>query len=338
MSYSYGEGIDRDLETAAYWLSRSAENGYVRAQVLLASKYHTGNGLPLNYPEAARWYRAAAEQDDAIAQFNLASLYRSGTGIEKDLDEALKWYRVSAQQGFGAAEEQIQEMQRILAINRPDNDITTGVNSYTQQPMVLPPISETGLVDINNDDSHLEDTSEIDDVPDQAEAELIQIPTDPPIPEQAVINSTPLGLDTDIDRKPEINLEQLVKNISTAIDELSRQNFEDAIPLFRSAANKGEPSAQYHLATLYYQGLGLDINYETAALWFRRAAAQGNADAQFSIGNMYLMGEGMPQSDSQARYWYQQAANKGHSSAQHNLQNLNRLSGFIDPEQNYSME
>ena len=341
LSYSYGEGIERDLETAAYWLARSAQNGYVRAQVLLASKYHTGNGLPLNYEEAARWYRSAAEQEDAIAQFNLASMYRSGTGVAKDLEEALKWYRLSAQQGFEAAQEQLLQTLRILEVNTPDGLNPTEVSNYTQQPVVLPTGGETGIVAISNAVMDLPDVSEPEELSDPLTADQESPPVSPapPAVEEAYIPpSLPLGINTGQDRISDLNLEQLVKRFQNGLKELSRHNYDDAIPLIQSAAMQGDASAQYHLGTLYYQGLGLQLSYDRAALWFRRAAAQGNVNAQFSIGNMYLMGEGLPQSDSQARYWYQQAANKGHNSAQHNLQSLNRLTGIPNNDQNYSME
>ncbi len=55
--------------------------------------------------------------------------------------------------------------------------------------------------------------------------------------------------------------------------------FTDLLPL----AQKGDPQAQYAVAYLYYNGLGVDKDFKLAESWFQKAADQGNAKAQKAL-------------------------------------------------------
>ncbi|MFQ5659162.1 MAG: hypothetical protein ACE5GZ_01970 [Gammaproteobacteria bacterium] len=110
-----------------------------------------------------------------------------------------------------------------------------------------------------------------------------------------------------------------------AMDDLDKQDYDEAFLAFHSLAAQGDAAAQYQLGSLYYQGLGTRQDYNEAAIWYRRSADQGNVDAQYSLGNMFLMGEGIQQDDKQAGYWYKKAAAQGHVSAQHNLESIQRV-------------
>jgi hypothetical protein len=69
------------------------------AQSMLGMMYERGEGVRRDLEQAAKWYRKAAEQGDVIAQVNLGAFYEQGRGVDQDLDEAEKWYRKAAAQG-----------------------------------------------------------------------------------------------------------------------------------------------------------------------------------------------------------------------------------------------
>ena len=108
--------------------------------------------------------------------------------------------------------------------------------------------------------------------------------------------------------------------------------YEEAYVLYRPLAVQGDPLAQYQLASMYHQGLGVQQNYTDALYWYQQAAEQGNVDAQYSLGNMYLMGEGVPQDDAQAADWYGKAAAQGHDSARHNLANIQKVAEAVSDD------
>jgi TPR repeat protein len=69
------------------------------AQYNLDIIYETGNGAEKDMQKAAMWYRKSAEQGYPKPQFNLASIYENGDGVEKDMQLAVMWYRLAAEQG-----------------------------------------------------------------------------------------------------------------------------------------------------------------------------------------------------------------------------------------------
>ena len=68
-----GSGPSRnDLEAIDYF-KRSAELGYIPAQVAVGFFYDTGTLLPGSDSQAAEWYRKAADKGDPLAQWLLGS-------------------------------------------------------------------------------------------------------------------------------------------------------------------------------------------------------------------------------------------------------------------------
>jgi TPR repeat protein len=107
LQYSKGNGVAKNDQAAAAWWRRSAEKGYVKAQVNLAWAYETGVGLKQDFDSALMWYRKAADQNDAIAQNKLGIFYEQGIGIEKNTVAAVEWYRKAALQGLADAQNKL---------------------------------------------------------------------------------------------------------------------------------------------------------------------------------------------------------------------------------------
>lgn len=97
------------------------------------------------------------------------------------------------------------------------------------------------------------------------------------------------------------------------------QDYGNAAALYRKAAELGYAPAQYELASLYEQGLGVECDPEQAARWYRRAAEQGHVEAQNDLGTLYATGKGVPHNDSEAMRWYTLAAAQGDAEATSNL-------------------
>lgn len=93
--YATGEGVTRDLATAAKWYGQAAEQGYAIAQFNLAFMYETGQGVEKDPAAAAVWYSLAAEQGDGWAQVQLATLHVDGKLVQNDLSTAYRWSLVA---------------------------------------------------------------------------------------------------------------------------------------------------------------------------------------------------------------------------------------------------
>ena len=105
------------------------------------------------------------------------------------------------------------------------------------------------------------------------------------------------------------------------------KDYAQAVSWFRKAAEQGDARAQYMLATMHENDVGvpqenINLRRAQAVFWYGKAAEQGIADAQFSLGNIYAIDqwiEGVAQDLVQAVAWYRRAAGQGHVRAQYVL-------------------
>ncbi len=78
---------------------KAAEQGDPNAQIYVGWMYLKGEGVPKDITTAAKWYRMAAEQGHANAQGSLGKLYADGEGVPKDAIEGLAWTNIAAATG-----------------------------------------------------------------------------------------------------------------------------------------------------------------------------------------------------------------------------------------------
>ena len=72
-------------------------------------------------------------------------------------------------------------------------------------------------------------------------------------------------------------------------------NYEQAIKIFRVAAEKGDKHAQHCLGVLLHKGLGIKQNHEEAFKWLQLAAKQGLSQANFDLGILVYQKKGVPE-------------------------------------------
>jgi TPR repeat protein len=80
---------------------------------------------------------------------------------------------------------------------------------------------------------------------------------------------------------------------------------------FQRAAMRGEPIAEFNLASMLVQGEGGAVNPKQGRFWLRRAANAGLAEAQYALGVLYDRGDGLKRSAPLAAHWYRLAAEQG---------------------------
>jgi TPR repeat protein len=59
-----------------------------------------------------------------------------------------------------------------------------------------------------------------------------------------------------------------------------KKDYQEAIRLFRKAADKGDSKAEYNLGIIYEDGMGVRKNRSEAVKWYRLAAGHGHEDAE----------------------------------------------------------
>jgi TPR repeat protein/dienelactone hydrolase len=95
-----------------------------------------------------------------------------------------------------------------------------------------------------------------------------------------------------------------------------------AARLFRLAADRGHPQAQWELSTMYRQGAGVARDLVLAQSLTRKAAGAGDPPAMNTMGVLARDGIGQPRDEGSAVHWFRQAADLRNSYA---LDNLGRM-------------
>lgn len=89
---------------------------------------------------------------------------------------------------------------------------------------------------------------------------------------------------------------------------LTRHDYATAMRLLRPLAEAGNAEAQFGVAILYNDGLGVRKDHLQGARWYLKSADQGYSGAQYDLGVMYDLGQGVPQDYVRAYMWLDLAA------------------------------
>jgi hypothetical protein len=73
---------------------------------------------------------------------------------------------------------------------------------------------------------------------------------------------------------------------------------------------------------MYFYGRGVQKSEEEAVRLWRLAAEEGHSDSQYNMGWAYQKGNGVEKSKPMAREWYTKAADQGHEKARKMLRLL----------------
>jgi len=105
--------------------------------------------------------------------------------------------------------------------------------------------------------------------------------------------------------------EQDDMNFSSGVAAFEAKNFSQAMQLLNPYAEEGDAEAQFRVAIMHQNGLGVVANPMAAYKWMKASAEQGLAMAQHSLGFMYMEGECVDQNGEKAVEWFTKAADQG---------------------------
>lgn len=91
--YYLGKIVRRDLTEAMKWYRKAADQGHARAEAMVGVMYANAKGVPRDGAMAAQWFKRSAEQGYPLAQLWLGEMYADGSGVEKDDAQAELWIR-----------------------------------------------------------------------------------------------------------------------------------------------------------------------------------------------------------------------------------------------------
>jgi localization factor PodJL len=120
------------------------------------------------------------------------------------------------------------------------------------------------------------------------------------------------------DQKTDATLASIVAEPGTTAGEREMPPAELGSEALRSAAERGDASAQFIIATRYLDGEGVTQDVTRAAHWYQKAALVGLAPAQYRLATLFERGRGVPKDTATALVWYERAAAQGNVKAMHN--------------------
>ncbi len=107
--------------------------------------------------------------------------------------------------------------------------------------------------------------------------------------------------------------------LSSGIAAFETKQFSRAVGLLRPLAEANHPEAQYRLAIMAQNGLGMLPNPLLAYRYMKAAAQSGLGVAQHGLGFMYLQGECTESNPKRAAEWLTKAAEQGLAGSQTTL-------------------
>lgn len=87
------------------------------------------------------------------------------------------------------------------------------------------------------------------------------------------------------------------------------QDYEEALELFKEAAELNHAESQYMLGSMYENGEWVAQDKKKAVEFYQKAAEQGHAKAQYNLSVMYEKGQGgLKRNMKKAVQWYKKSA------------------------------
>ncbi len=107
--------------------------------------------------------------------------------------------------------------------------------------------------------------------------------------------------------------------LSSGIAAFEAKQFSRAVGLLSPLADAGDPEAQYRVAIMAQNGLGMMENPLLAYKCMRAAAESGLGIAQHGLGFMFMEGECTDKNPKRAVEWFKKAAEQGLAGSQTTL-------------------
>jgi TPR repeat protein len=238
-----------------------------------------------NYDAAVEQFSKAAERGSAKAKYMLGVCYSDGTGVDKDRDAAFRWFYEAAKQDYPDALYRLGVCcEQAVGTER---DMEKALFCWGKAAKLGHSESQFRVGELL-----IDEFGEFDDGIERLHKSAEQ--------------GNPFAM-------------RFLGFVFEEKDKAESETwYERAAEALYKMAKQGDPRAQFELAGLYRDGLGVPKDSAEADKWFalaaknyRVAAEQGDPDAQCTLGELYQKGIGMEQNEADAVKWFRKAAEQG---------------------------
>lgn len=324
-----GKSVEKNIPEAVKWFEMAAKQGHIRAQHQLGKIYLYGHGVKANQNYAFYYLSKAAEKNNLESIYELGNYYLQGDPKNRQYDKAVFWFRKAAAR------------DHVISLFNLGKLIYQGLGTDKDEKegkKYLRMAADNGLLEAMDYLSKINNKQQIDESQDSPQLnnkiQIVELDnTDPTNPDSS---------DLPLPQTPEA---QYKLGIEFLTGENSKANLDSAVEMFSSAANQNHAKAQYQLAKLYKQGIGVPQSQTLHKHWLEKAANAGvqsairdleslnieksldtsiaeetkDPESQFSLGLKYFRGEGKKRDHNEAAKWFLKAARQNHDKSQFQL-------------------
>ena len=328
-----------DWLQAKEWYTKAAMVHYGPAEMGLAQIYMEEKAPFYNPHVGFLWMLKAAQNGFTEAQLALASLYKTGTGVDKDENLAKEWQAKAALSiKDSPASAQIKAAQWLSAgkattiaasgyrlkgiFNDWRNPEALKENNYNQAPqmdvMTREALYKPHFVMTNPNDIAI---SEYYDM-------LAAVLSNPSQHELLDFPRYPLSMQVASQQQPDSSVVTSLPKIGN--NSHTTANDQEQFKYLQGRAVLGDTSAQFTVAQMYQEGVGVSKNSDEAMKLYQLASDQQDLRAEYNLGLMYLEGQGVAADAQKAMAILRDAAFKGNDHAQYVLARIAEL-GYRNP-------
>lgn len=270
--YFEGGIVQRNYQLAVHYFSLAAEAKQVTAQYMMGVCCRDGYGTLVDYTKALNYFKASAERGCTQSYLALGKMYHDGTGGICNYQEAIHYYKLLANSNYTDAYLLISDIYL--------SDVAQAHIDYEKATYWL----EQGTKRHNAECCHklaiLHINRKFKNSNIEKGLELLK--------EAAELGSAAA----------------LYEYAKMLIDgKYLSQNYAKAVLYLKKASHLNHVKASTLLAHLYITASGCDFNPILAADLFSTAARHGDSEAQFELAKLFKDGVGVPQSNFDAYIW-----------------------------------
>ena len=278
--YLKGLFVEKNPNRAFDYYKMAALGGDMKAQYQIGKMYLTGLGIPQDYTNATKWLSRSANQGYLLAQMDLAELYANDK-ILKNIQNAYAWYSIIA--AFNSDEigqKAAAKRDLLLKDNKLKRDLTK------IQSVISSWRPKTSAESVPSEELKEKSDVKIEGFNDAKSVQEI-IYTEGFLPRD--------GLKFGV-------------SIQMVDDAIVNQNVKTLIAQIEKAQESGQKEAFGYLGDLFKTRLN---NMTEAFLWYKKGAEEGDVYAQYQLARMYCEGVGISQPDAVSCYaWLMSVQNK----------------------------
>ncbi|WP_455365622.1 tetratricopeptide repeat protein [Kaarinaea lacus] len=264
-NYLKGKSVKQDIHKAIKWFERAAKQNHAKAQYQLGKIYLYGQQVKPDRSQALIYLNRAAENNELDAQYELANYYLMGNPGNEEYKQAVKWLRRAVARDHVRAHyvlgKLVYEGKGIPADTHDAIELLSlaAENGLPEASRYLSQVKSA-----NPDLTHPTDNNQAADIP--SPVATANTTTIEDAPQQAQV-------------EPDANEYYRMGLAALTADDTNRQ-VNKAAEYFQKAADKNHGKAQYQLAKLYKQGIGVEQDEDLHHQWLEKAAQAGVLSAQ----------------------------------------------------------